>query len=125
MALAEPLSKAPFAAQAPLERGHRPIVDLVVVAKQMEQAVERKHTQLDRLAVPCLDRLATRHTAGDHDVSQKMMRDQGFGIRGGSTTGRGVVISGALDMSARLVRGKAQDIGRVIAAPVPPVERAD
>src|SRR3989442_11693805 len=43
----------------------------MIVAEQMQQAVQRQDPELGELGVPCLAGLPTRDAARDDDVSQK------------------------------------------------------
>jgi hypothetical protein len=67
--------EAAFAAQPALEPTHRAVVALVIVAKQVQQAMQREYPELGPLAVARVARLPSRHAAGDHDVSQEGIRD--------------------------------------------------
>jgi hypothetical protein len=55
------------------------VIRLVIVAKQMQQAMEREHAILGQIGMARLARLPPRHTSGDDDVTQE--GDSGFGIR--------------------------------------------
>src|ERR1700682_4086048 len=77
VALDESLAEASFAAKTPLGAAHLAAVALVVVAEQMQQAVERQDPELGELRVARLARLAPRHAAGDHDLPQKTIRHNG------------------------------------------------
>jgi hypothetical protein len=69
--------EAALTAQPALEPTHRAVVALVIVAKQVQQAVQREYPQLGPLAVARFARLPSRHAAGDHDLTQEGLRAEG------------------------------------------------
>jgi hypothetical protein len=97
--------------QQPLEPGHLAGVSFMIVAEEMQQAVEGQQLQLAPLAVTRRPRLTPSDAAGDHDVSEHGRRLSGRGSSG----------------ARRLVRcgWETQDVGRVIFPAVAPVQRAD
>ena len=70
-ALDQPLAQAALAAQAALDAAHPAAVALVIVAEQVQQAVEREDAQLGQLGVARRARLTPRDAARDDDVAQK------------------------------------------------------
>ena len=69
--LDQALAQPALAPQPPLDPRHPAVVALVIVAEQVQQAVQREHPQLGALVVAGGARLAPRDAAGDHDVAQK------------------------------------------------------
>ncbi len=53
-----------------LETRHPPVVGLMVVAEQVQQAVQREHAEFLRVGVAGGARLATGHAGGDDDVAE-------------------------------------------------------
>src|SRR2546428_4677971 len=81
------------------DAAHAAVVSLVVIAKQMKQAVERKDLHLGRFGVSRIARLAPRDPAGDDDLAEETLRWGWI--------------------------GKAENVCRVVRAPVPAVQRAN
>ena len=84
--LDQPFAQAALAAQPALEPCHPAVVVLVIIAKQMQQSMQREHPQFGLQAVAGLPGLPAAQRRGDHDVAE----------------------------IARLVGGKRQDVGRLI-----------
>ena len=61
-----------MATQPPLESFHLPVILLVIIAKQMQQAVEREDPQFGLERVSSLPGLSPCDTAGNHNVSKKV-----------------------------------------------------
>ena len=61
-------------AEAALDPAHPSAIAFVVVAKQVQQAVQRQDAPLGELRVSGLACLAARHAAGDHDISETRTR---------------------------------------------------
>src|SRR5262249_47235038 len=87
------------------------VVALVIVAEQVQQSMECEHAEFRLLAVASRMRLPAGDAARDHDIAQEGIGDRGMGIR----DSRRSRTSGG---------GKTQDVGRVILAPVRPVQGA-
>src|SRR5262245_41988206 len=68
--LDQPFTQATPPSQPALELQHAPVVALVVVAKQMQQAVKRQHAQLRQGGMAGGASLAPGHAARDHNVSK-------------------------------------------------------
>jgi hypothetical protein len=71
----QPLSQAALAPQAALDAQHPAVVTLVIVAEEVQQAVQRKDLQLGQLRVVRVARLTPRDASGDDDVSQEGIGD--------------------------------------------------
>ena len=66
----QPLDEPALAAQSPLQASHPAIIVLVIIAKKMQQAMQRQHPQLDSERVPGLTGLAGRNSRSYHDIAQ-------------------------------------------------------
>ena len=65
-----PLGQPALPPQPALDAAHAPVVALVIVAEQVQQAVQRQHPPLGELRVAGLARLTPRHAPRDHDVAE-------------------------------------------------------
>ena len=69
-ALDQPFDQAAAAAKAALDASHAAVIALVIIAEQVQQAVQRQHAQLGRERMPGLARLAPGDAGGNHDVAE-------------------------------------------------------
>jgi hypothetical protein len=69
--LDQTFAQATLPPQATLDPGHPAVISLVIIAKKMEQTVQRQHTQLDLNRVAGLSGLTPRDTARNHDFAKK------------------------------------------------------
>jgi hypothetical protein len=69
--LDQTFAQAPLPPQATLEPGHSAVISLVIIAKKMQQTVQRQHPQLDLSRVAGLPGLTPRNTARNDDFAQK------------------------------------------------------
>jgi hypothetical protein len=69
--LDQTFAQATLPAQSTLNPGHPAVISLVIIAKKVQQAVERKYSQLDLDRVPGLHSLAPRNPARNHDFAEK------------------------------------------------------
>jgi hypothetical protein len=95
--LDQTFAQATLPAQTTLHPGHPAVISLVIIAKKVQQAVERKYPQLHLDRVAGLKGLTPRNSAGNHDFAQK----------------------------AGLVGGEREHVRRGILRTVPGVELAD
>ena len=65
-----PSRSPPLTAQPALEPGHPAVIALVIIAEQVQQAVQRQHPQLGLQRMPGLPGLPARDARGNHDVAQ-------------------------------------------------------
>ncbi len=56
--------------QSPLEASHRAVIALVIIAKEMQQAVQGQDAELRAEAVAGGSRLALRNTMRNHDIAE-------------------------------------------------------
>src|SRR5438105_1836228 len=98
----QPLTQPALAAQPALDAPHAPAVAMMIVAEQVQEAVERENAKLGQFRVARGARLTLRDAPGDYDISEKRTDDR------------------------RLVTGdcEAQNICHAIRAAVCAVERA-
>ena len=82
-----PSRRPPFRRRRSLDAPHLAGVALVVVAEQMEQAVQRQDPQLGQLRVTRLARLPPGDAAGDHDLPQETLHHRGHGGHGWNNRG--------------------------------------
>ena len=75
--LDEALAKPPFAPKALFGAAHLAAVALVVVAEQVQQAVQRQDPELGQLRVARVAGLTPGHAAGDHDLAQRTFWHKG------------------------------------------------
>ena len=73
-ALRQPFTKTTFATQPPLDPPHQAVVSLVVVADEMQEAVEGENPKLSEIRVTGRARLPPRDAASDDDVSEEGVR---------------------------------------------------
>lgn len=97
MPLDQPGRQSAAGAQAGLDAGHPSGVALVIIAKEVQQAVKREDAKLGAKRVPRLLGLRAGHAEPDDDVAQ----------------------------ASRLFGGKRQDVRRTILPPELFVERAN
>ena len=118
--LDESLAQAAFAPEPPLGLPHAARISLVIVAEQMEEAVQGEDTQLGELRVACAHGLASRDAAGDDDLAEQTVYDDGYGRRrrcGSRRRPRPPAWSAGLR--------EAEDVGRTIDAAVLTIEAPD
>jgi len=65
------VAKTRLAQQPLLDPAHAAVVARVIVAEQVQQAVQRENLQFGELRVPCVARLTAGDAAGDDDVAQE------------------------------------------------------
>ena len=75
--LDEAFAQAALSPEALLGAVHLSAIALVVVAKQMQEAVQGQKPELGELRVVRVTRLTPRDTAGDHDLPQETTRHKG------------------------------------------------
>ena len=92
----QPLDEPALEAQAPFEASHPAVIVLVIIAKKVQQAMQRQHSKLDRDGMPGLPRLTARNSCRNHDIAEFPW----------------------------LVGGKGQDVGSHVLASVSLIERA-
>ena len=97
LAFDETFAKSTCATEPLLEPPHLTVIPLVIIAKKVKQAVQGKHPNLGRQAVPGLSRLPARNSKRNHDIAEL----------------------------PRLIRWKRQDIRRHVLSPIAAIERAD
>jgi hypothetical protein len=78
------------------------VIGFVIISEQVQEAVERKDTQLGCFGVPGTAGLPPGHSPGNHNLSEQIGRMAGATSR----------------FLRRLGRWKAQNVGRVVAATV-------
>ena len=69
--LDQTFAQATLPPQATLDPGHPAVISLVIIAKKMQQTVQRQHPQLDLNRVAGQPGLTPRNTARNHDFAQK------------------------------------------------------
>jgi hypothetical protein len=93
----QPLDEPALAAQSPLQASHPAIIVLVIIAKKVQQAMQRQHPQLDRQGMAGLTGLTGRNSRCNHDIAE----------------------------FARLAGGKRQHVRYPVFAAVAVIQRAD
>ena len=107
--LDQPFAQAALAAQPALDARHPAVVALVIVAEQVQQAVQRQHPQFGPLGVPA----PRAPGAARRRAAITMSPRKGSGTR-----------DWGLEPDSRRF-GKRQHVGRVVLAAVGAVQRAD
>ena len=64
-------AQATLPAQTTFDPGHPAVIPLVIIAKKVQQPVQRKDPQLDLNRMAGLPSLAARNSAGNHDFAEK------------------------------------------------------
>src|SRR5687768_11075474 len=70
LTLYQSFTQPALAAQPPLDSRHPALILLVIVAKQVEQTMQCKHTQLRLQRMPGIARLSAGHSGGDDHIPQ-------------------------------------------------------
>ena len=65
------LAETALETKAAFQPSHPAIIVFVIIAKKMQQTMERKHTKLSLHRVACLDRLTGRNSCSNHDIAQR------------------------------------------------------
>ena len=69
--LDQAFAQATLSTQTTLDPGHPAVISLVIIAKKMQQTVQRQHPQLNLKRMAGLPGLTPRHPARNHDFAQK------------------------------------------------------
>jgi hypothetical protein len=131
-ALDQALAKSALPPKAALDAKHPSVVALVIVAEEMQKAMQGKNPEFGAFGVAGRAGLAFGHASRDHDVAQKEGA-RGWGLEASFTRRRSCLrraaVPGLPRRSSRVFRAsearERQDIRRVILAAVLPVQRAD
>ena len=97
MSLDQAFIQSTSAAEPGLQARHTSVIALVIIAKKMQQSVERQHPQLGLERVSRLEGLPARDACRNHDISE---------------------VTGVL-------AGKRQDVRRMVFAPVTTIDRTN
>jgi hypothetical protein len=96
LAFDQALAQTAPQAESPLEPSHLAIVTLVIIAKEVQEAVEGEDPEFGGQAVPGGGRLALRNAKRNHDIAE----------------------------IPRLISRKGQDVGRCVFLPVSAIQLA-
>ena len=66
----QPLDEPALEAQAPFQASHPAVIALVIIAKKVQQAMQRQHTKLDRQSMASLPGLTARNSSRNHDIAE-------------------------------------------------------
>jgi hypothetical protein len=69
--LDQAFAQATLPAQTTFDPGHPAVIPLVIIAKKVQQSVQREHPQLDLNRMAGLPSLTPRNSAGNHDFAEK------------------------------------------------------
>ena len=69
--LDQAFAQATLPAQTTFDPGHPAVIPLVIIAKKVQQPVQREHPELDLNRMAGLPSLAARNSAGNHDFAEK------------------------------------------------------
>ena len=69
--LDQAFAQATLPAQTTFDPGHPAVIPLVIIAKKVQQPVQREDSELDLKRMAGLLSLTPRNSAGDHDFAEK------------------------------------------------------